>query len=209
MILGDDEIDARSIEIEERCCRCLPCSARRQRPPSDHVGAAVAPEIERSADRASHLQGGARIYGHELDPKLRGLIRRWAAGADAVQGGDRGVHRQRRRSSCRLDDMTRTSKVCSASSCSRSSRATPRASICRSPCSSGRRPFYEASAITRSMSARGRFVAPGGCRAHRCGAVRRAAPRPRTRRRAGSGLCWWLILYVVVGSCDLIGFTIG
>jgi phosphate transport system protein len=78
VLRGDDEIDARAVDIEERALRLLALQA----PVADDLRnlAAVlklAPEIERSADLCCNLcKAARRIYGHTLDPKLRGIIQR-------------------------------------------------------------------------------------------------------------------------------------
>ena len=71
----DDEIDDRSLDIEEECSgssRCRPRSratSARWSPPSDHA------ELERSADLVVNIcKAARRIYDAELDPQLRGLI---------------------------------------------------------------------------------------------------------------------------------------
>lgn len=76
VIRADDEIDARSIDVEERALTILALQGPMA---SDlrHVASALklAPEIERSADLCVNLcKAARRIYGHELDSKLRGLI---------------------------------------------------------------------------------------------------------------------------------------
>lgn len=78
VLRGDDEIDARAHEVEERALTLMALQAPvagdlRQ------VAACLklAPEIERSADLCCNIVKAARrIYGHNLDPKLRGLIQR-------------------------------------------------------------------------------------------------------------------------------------
>jgi phosphate transport system protein len=78
VLQGDDEIDARSIEVEERALTLLALQA----PVAGDLRqvAAVlklAPEIERSADLCCNIcKAARRIYGHDLDPKLRGGIQR-------------------------------------------------------------------------------------------------------------------------------------
>lgn len=78
VLRGDDEIDARAMDIEERALTLLALQA----PVASelrHVAAALklAPEIERSADLCSNIcKAARRIYGHDLDPKLRGGIQR-------------------------------------------------------------------------------------------------------------------------------------
>ena len=129
VILGDDEIDARSIEIEERCLSVLALQAPVASDLRQIVSALkLAPEIERSADLCVNIcKAARRIYGHDLDPKLRGVIQKMGEQAQhVVQGGDRGVPRQRRRPCGRpRRHGLPTSTTCSASSCNRSSRATP------------------------------------------------------------------------------------
>lgn len=78
VLRGDAEIDARAIEAEERALSLLALQA----PVANDLRqvAAIlklAPEIERSADLCVNLcKAARRIYGHELDPKLRGIIQR-------------------------------------------------------------------------------------------------------------------------------------
>ncbi len=76
LINGDDEIDARCIELEEHCYQLLALQA----PVASDLRSIIAAlkmvgEIERSADLAANIcKAARRIYGHELNPKLRGLI---------------------------------------------------------------------------------------------------------------------------------------
>jgi phosphate transport system protein len=78
VILGDDEIDARSIDIEERCLSLLALQAPVASDLRQVMSALrLAPEIERSADLCVNIcKAARRIYGHGLDPKLRGLIQK-------------------------------------------------------------------------------------------------------------------------------------
>ena len=78
VILGDDEIDARSIEIEERCLSLLALQAPVASDLRQIVSALkLAAEIERSADLCVNIcKAARRIYGHDLDPKLRGVIQK-------------------------------------------------------------------------------------------------------------------------------------
>jgi phosphate transport system protein len=76
IIMADDEMDARTIAVEERCIAMLALQAPVA---SDlrHVVAALrmSAEIERSADLVVNIcKAARRIYGHDLDPKLRGTI---------------------------------------------------------------------------------------------------------------------------------------
>lgn len=78
IIRGDDEIDARAIDIEEHCYRILALQA----PVASDLRQIIAllkmvAEVERSADLLCNIcKAARRIYGHELDPKLRGIIGR-------------------------------------------------------------------------------------------------------------------------------------
>ena len=76
VLRADDEIDARAVSIEDSALRLL---ALQQPMAGDlrNLAAALklAPEIERSADLCCNLcKAARRIYGHALDPKLRGII---------------------------------------------------------------------------------------------------------------------------------------
>ena len=99
MILADDEIDARALELEERCYQMLALQA----PVASDLRRIVAAlriiaEIERSADLAVNIcKAARRIYGHELDPAARDHPEDGRSGAPAVQGGDRGLRQRRRR----------------------------------------------------------------------------------------------------------------
>jgi phosphate transport system protein len=78
LIRADDEIDARSLDIEEHCYRLLALQA----PVASDLRQVVAllrmvAEVERSNDLLCNIcKAARRIYGHELDPKLRGIIGR-------------------------------------------------------------------------------------------------------------------------------------
>jgi phosphate transport system protein len=78
LIQADDEIDARAIDLEERCYELLAL----QQPMAGDLRRIVAAvrmigEIERSADLVVNIcKGARRLHGHELDPKLRGTITR-------------------------------------------------------------------------------------------------------------------------------------
>ncbi len=78
MILSDDEVDAQSLELEERCYRVLAL----QSPVASDLRQVVAAlriiaEVERSADLAVNIcKAARRIYGHQLDPRLRGIIQK-------------------------------------------------------------------------------------------------------------------------------------
>jgi phosphate transport system protein len=78
LIMGDDEIDARTIELEERCFNILV----REAPVASDLRQVVSAikltgEVERSADLCVNIcKAARRIYGHPLDPKLRGVIQK-------------------------------------------------------------------------------------------------------------------------------------
>jgi phosphate transport system protein len=108
LIRGDAEIDAHSVEAEERCIQILALQA----PVASDLRQVLAllkmiAEIERSGDLAVNIcKAARRIYGHELDPKLRGIIGRmseqaatqFSAAIDALQSNDAGM-------AAALDDM--------------------------------------------------------------------------------------------------------
>lgn len=75
-ILGDDEIDARSIELEERCYSLLALQAPVAADLREIISALkLIGEIERSADLCVNIcKAARRIYGRPLDPRLRGVI---------------------------------------------------------------------------------------------------------------------------------------
>lgn len=77
-ILGDDEIDARSIEIEERCYQLLALQAPVASDLREVVSALkLVAEVERSADLCVNIcKASRRIHGRPLDPKLRGVVQR-------------------------------------------------------------------------------------------------------------------------------------
>jgi phosphate transport system protein len=78
VLRNDSDIDARATHTEERAISLLALQAPMA---SDlrHIASVLklAPEIERSADLCCNIVKAARrIYGHDLDPKLRGLIQK-------------------------------------------------------------------------------------------------------------------------------------
>jgi len=78
MILGDDEYDARAVDLEERCFTVIALQA----PVAGDLRAIVSAikiiaDVERSADLCVNIcKAARRIYGHELDPHLRGVIQK-------------------------------------------------------------------------------------------------------------------------------------
>lgn len=108
LIEGDDEIDALTLDIEERCFTVL----ARQQPMAGDMRAVVTAirltsEIERSADLMVNVAKAARrIYGTPVPPELRGLLQAMATEAvrlyqlamDAYAEGDATL-------AAALDDM--------------------------------------------------------------------------------------------------------
>jgi phosphate transport system protein len=86
IIRGDDEIDARALDLEEHCYRILALQA----PVATDLRQVVAllkmvAEVERSNDLLCNIcKAARRIYGHELDPKLRGIISRMGEQAEQL-----------------------------------------------------------------------------------------------------------------------------
>ncbi len=78
MILGDDDYDRRAIELEERCFKVIALQA----PVATDLRAVVSAikiiaDVERSADLCVNIcKAARRIYGHDLDPHLRGVIQK-------------------------------------------------------------------------------------------------------------------------------------
>lgn len=86
LIGDDDRIDALSVELEERCYQLLALQA----PVAGDLRQLVAivkmvGDIERSADLTVNIcKAARRVYGHELDPRLRGLIMRMSEQAQQL-----------------------------------------------------------------------------------------------------------------------------
>lgn len=78
VVEGDDELDARTIDIEERCLDVLTLHAPRAGDLRSVVAALrMASEIERCGDLAANIAKAARrLYHVELDPGLRGMVDR-------------------------------------------------------------------------------------------------------------------------------------
>ena len=76
LVQADDEIDARSVDIEDRCFRALALQAPVARDLRELVAIIkISGELERSADLAVNIcKAARRIYGHPIDPVLRGQI---------------------------------------------------------------------------------------------------------------------------------------
>ena len=86
LIKHDDYIDAKSIDLEERCYQLIALQA----PVAGDLRQIVAiakmiGEIERSADLTVNIcKAARRVYGHDLDPRLRGLIQRMSEQAQQL-----------------------------------------------------------------------------------------------------------------------------
>jgi phosphate transport system protein len=76
LISGDEEINSRSEELEERCFDMLALQAPMAGDLRQIVAATkMIGEIERSGDLAVNIcKAARRIYGIDIDPKLRGMI---------------------------------------------------------------------------------------------------------------------------------------
>ncbi len=76
VLRADDAIDERAVGIEDQALRLLALQAPMAGDLRNLAAALkLAPEIERSADLCSNIcKAARRIYGHSLDPKLRGII---------------------------------------------------------------------------------------------------------------------------------------
>ena len=76
MISADDEVDARTIVLEANCIQILALQA----PVAGELRQVIAAlkicaEIERSADLVVNIcKAARRRYGHDFDPRLRGLV---------------------------------------------------------------------------------------------------------------------------------------
>jgi phosphate transport system protein len=86
MVMADQDVDARSLELEERCYQVLALQA----PVASDLRQVIAAvkmigEIERSGDLVVNIcKAARRIYGHELDPRLRGTITRMSEQAQQL-----------------------------------------------------------------------------------------------------------------------------
>jgi phosphate transport system protein len=86
LILGDVEYDNAALELEERCFRVIALQA----PVASDLRAVVSAlkivaDVDRSADLCVNIcKAARRIYGHELDPHLRGVIQKMGAQAQVL-----------------------------------------------------------------------------------------------------------------------------
>lgn len=78
LLLADQEIDSRALDLEERCYQVLALQAPVAADLRQVMAAVkMISEIERSGDLCVNIcKAARRIYGVELDPRLRGLITR-------------------------------------------------------------------------------------------------------------------------------------
>ncbi|MDA2946193.1 MAG: phosphate signaling complex protein PhoU [Actinomycetota bacterium] len=78
VLLGDAEVDARALDIEERSLRLLALQSPVAGDLREVASALkISADMERSADLCCNVcKAARRIYGHELDPKLRGIIQK-------------------------------------------------------------------------------------------------------------------------------------
>ena len=78
LVQADSELDRKAFELEERCYSVI----ARQSPVARDLRAVVSAlriiaEVERSGDLAVNVcKAARRIYGHQLDPSLRGIIQK-------------------------------------------------------------------------------------------------------------------------------------
>jgi len=86
IIRGDEEIDARCVDLEDQCIRILALQA----PVATELRQVVAllkmiSEVERSGDLVRNIcKSARRVYGHDLDPRLRGIINRMGEQAQQI-----------------------------------------------------------------------------------------------------------------------------
>jgi phosphate transport system protein len=76
IIALDDEIDELALQIDEHCFRLLALQAPMATDLRQVIAAIrMSSEIERSGDLVTNtMKATRRLYGHELDPRIRGLI---------------------------------------------------------------------------------------------------------------------------------------
>ena len=86
VILGDNEYDAKSVALEERCFTSIALQAPVASDLRSLVSAIkIVADVERSADLCVNIcKAARRIYGHELDPSLRGVIQKMGDQARAL-----------------------------------------------------------------------------------------------------------------------------
>jgi phosphate transport system protein len=86
IIMGDDDYDARALDLEEQCFKVIALQA----PVAGDLRAVVSAikiiaDVERSADLCVNIcKAARRIYGHNLDPHLRGVIQKMGLQAQVL-----------------------------------------------------------------------------------------------------------------------------
>jgi phosphate transport system protein len=86
MILGDEAYDRKAVDLEERCFKVIALQA----PVASDLRAVVSSikiiaDVERSADLCVNIcKAARRIYGHDLDPHLRGVIQKMGDQAQSL-----------------------------------------------------------------------------------------------------------------------------
>ena len=172
MILADDEVDAKCVNLEERCYRVLALQSPVATDLREVVAALrIIAEVERSADLAVNIcKAARRIYGHKLDPRLRGIIQKM---------GDQAQKLFREATESYLtNDANRAAALWDMDSYLDDLQRQFVAGHLREPLGGGHR-----AAGRRPAGRRGPLL-----RAHRrpCGEHRRARPLPRHRLDAGA-----------------------
>lgn len=86
VIEGDDELDALTLDIEDRCLQVLILHGPRAKDLRSVIAALrMASEIERCGDLASNIAKAARrLYHVDLDPRLRGMVDRMSQLAERL-----------------------------------------------------------------------------------------------------------------------------
>ena len=81
VILGDDEYDTRSVELEELCFSQIALQAPVAQDLRSLVSSIkIVADVERSADLCVNIcKAARRIYSHDLDAQLRGIIQKCGA----------------------------------------------------------------------------------------------------------------------------------
>lgn len=108
VIRDDDAIDALAVSIEDRCYQLIalqaPVAVDLRRTVSM---VKIVADVERSGDLAVNIcKAARRIYGHELDPRLRGLIAKMSEQAQQLYvAALEAFEKQDAAKAAALDDM--------------------------------------------------------------------------------------------------------
>ena len=108
VIRDDDAIDALAVSIEDRCYQLIalqaPVAVDLRRTVSM---VKIVAEVERSGDLAVNIcKAARRIYGHELDPRLRGLVAKMSEQAQQLYvAALEAFEKQDAAKAAALDDM--------------------------------------------------------------------------------------------------------